>query len=320
MNWESYIMHVKWFTDRESIPLQMSEVLTPAFLFWLGVTIGGLLVSAFFNTRILQVGFVQNIDRSLAQLKPYTVHILRVGLGIGILLQLVEDAYLAPEFKTDANWLIIVSVIALVGLLLKRTLFVSGLALLVLFIQATLEYGWFHTLDYLFYLGIIYYLMVYESRWKDSAIPVLYALTGLSLAWVGMEKLTMPDLAYDIIREFQVPVFGFSVEHFVLISAFIELGLAWTFMVGILNRFVSIVVTLVFIATTTVFGYTEVVGHTIIHTLLIMFIIQGGGAFRTPFEFHRTPFLRYLFVVVNFGILLFGMMWIYIAMGAHYTA
>jgi len=316
MNWESYVLHVKWFTDRMTEPLPMVEVLTPAFLFWLAITIVGLLVSAVFNTHILRVGLIQGLDRSLSGLKPYTVHILRVGLGIGILLQLIEGSYLAPEFHSETSWLFIVLVIALLGLMLKRTLFVSGVALLVLYIKATLEYGLFHTLDYLFYLGIIYYLIMYTTRFRETAIPVLYALTGLSLAWVGIEKVTMPILAYDIIQEFQVPTFGFSVEHFVIISAFIELGLAWTFIVGILNRFVSIVVTLVFITTTTVFGYTEIVGHTIVHTLLIMFIIQGGGAFKSPFEFHRSPLLRYLFIVINFGVLLFGMMWIYIAMGS----
>jgi hypothetical protein len=317
MNWDSYILHVKWFTDRITEPLPFAEVLTPAFLFWLTVTLIGLLVSAVFNTHILRVGFVQGIDRTLTGLKPYTVHILRVGLGIGILLQLVEGTYLAPEFHSDSNWILIVLIIALLGLIFKRTLFISGIALLVLYIQATAEYGIFHTLDYLFYGGIIYYLIVYGSKWRETAIPVLYALTGISLAWVGIEKMTMPILAYDIIEKFQVPTFGFSVENFVLISAFIELGLAWTFIVGILNRFVSILVTLVFITTTTVFGYTEVVGHTIVHTLLIMFIIQGGGAFKTPFEFHRSPLLRYLFTVVNFSVLLFGMMWIYIMMGTH---
>jgi hypothetical protein len=317
MNWDSHMLHVKWFTDRITEPLPFKEVITSNLLFWFAVTIVGLLVSAVFNTRMLRVGFVQSIDRTLNGLKPYTVHILRVGLGIGIILQLVERTYLAPEFHSDHKWIVIVLIISALGLLLQRTLFISGLGLLALYVQATLEFGIFHTLDYLFYAGIIYYLIVYTTRLRDTAIPVLYALTGISLAWVGIEKMTMPILAYDIIEKFQVPTFGFSVENFVLISAFIELGLAWTFIVGILNRFVSILVTLVFITTTTVFGYTEIVGHTIVHTLLIMFIIQGGGAFKTPFEFHRSPVLRYLFTVVNFSVLLFGMMWIYIMMGTH---
>lgn len=315
--WYSYATHVKWFIDRESILLSIHEVITPAFLFWLGVTLVGLLLSALFNQRMMQVDWIQRIDSRLAGFKPYTVHILRIGLGVGIVLQIIAGSYLAPEFETEEKWIAIVLIIALLGLLLERTLLISGLALLVLYLRAAADYGWFHAFDYLFYLGIVYYLLAYRTHWRETAVPVLYALTGLSFAWVGIEKLTMPDLAYDIIHEFGVPTFGFSVENFVLISAFIELGLAWTFIVGILNRFVSIVITLVFVATTTVFGYTEIVGHTIIHAILIMFIIQGEGVFKTPFEFHRSPVMRYLFVVVNFGVLLFGMMWIYIVMGTH---
>jgi len=308
-------LHVKWFTVEEAVPLAMTEVITPEFLFWLGVTLVGLLVSAIFNQRILNVGWIGRLESKLASFKPYTAHILRVGLALAIILQLVEGAYLAPEFHADAVWITVLLALALIGLIMTRTLWVSGLALLVLYGYAVYEYGWFHALDYVFYLGIVYFLLTYRTAWRDTAIPVLDAITGLSLAWVGIEKMTMPTLAYDIIHEFQVPTFGFSVENFVLISAFIELGLAWTFIVGVLNRFVSILVTSVFILTTMVFGYTEIVGHTIIHTLLIMFIIQGGGAFKSPFEFHRAPLMRYLFVMVNFCVLLFGMMWIYIQMG-----
>jgi len=317
MNWITRPLHVKWFTDQESIPLAITEVLTSSFMFWFGVTVAGLLLSAIFNQRMVKIGWIGRLDNGLGGLKRYTVHILRLGLAIAIVLQLTEGAFLSPEFTADAKWISIVLGAAVVALLFERTLWISGLSLLSLYVYSVAEYGLFHSLDYLFYLGIVYYLLTYRTIWKDSAIPVLYALTGLSFAWVGIEKLTMPSLAVDIIQKFDVPTFGFSPENFVLIAAFIELGLAWTFIVGVLNRFVSIVVTIVFITTTTVFGYTEVVGHTILHTLLIMFIIQGGGAFKTPFEFHRKPWMRYLFVVVNFCVLLFGMMWIYIAMGSH---
>jgi hypothetical protein len=207
-------------------------------------------------------------------------------------------------------------VIAILGLLMLRTLAVSALALLALYGYAFIEYGWFHALDYIFYLGIIYYLLVTNTRFKATATPVLYLLMGLSLAWLGLEKMTMPEMSYSVVREFGIATFGFSVEDFVLISAFIEVGLAWTFIVGILSRFISIIVTLVFITTTTVFGFTEIVGHTIVHTLLIIFLIQGQGTLKSPFQFHSSPILRYLFVVVNFCVLLFGLMAIYIMLGS----
>lgn len=308
--------HVKWFTDeKQTIPFPVSEVLTPSFWLWLGVTLGGLLLSAVFNETMQRNGLIRRVHGVLDCWKPYVTTILRIGLGAGLLLQLMNASFLAPEFKADAWWIKLLVTLALAGLLHPRMLMMSGAALAVLYGHALLEYGLFHGLDYMFYIGIVYYLFVAETKWKPTATPVLYLFTGLSFAWVGLEKMTMPEMSYDIIHDFNIPTFGFSVENFVLISAFIEMGLAWSFIAGILNRFISIIVTLLFITTTMVFGFKEIVGHTIVHTLLIMFVIVGDGVFKTPFEFYRSPFWRYVFVLVNFCGLLFGLMVLYVWMG-----
>lgn len=316
MLFHSNFLHVKWFIDGAEVAERSywDVIGRPSFLFWLGVTLVGLFLSALFNERLQRIPFIEAIHRILDKAKPYLTEILRVGMGIGILLQLVSSTYLAPEFHGH-SWLIrLLLVIAFAGLMTRRTLPVSGIALAALYGIAAAEHGWFHVLDYAFYLGIIYFLLVAGGKWKATATPVLYLLTGFSLSWVAFEKFALPELAVQIIEKFQVPTFGFSPEDFVLISAFIEIGLAWSFIVGILNRFVSIVVTLVFISTTMVFGFTEVVGHTVLHMLLVIFVIEGEGAFTTPFRFHRSPALRCLFVLVNFCILLFGLMAVYMAL------
>jgi uncharacterized membrane protein YphA (DoxX/SURF4 family) len=316
MQFDSLILHVKWFTDPDLQPIPFHEVLTTSFLFWFGVTLAGLLLSAIFNEPLQRISFIQQIHHFLDRGKPHVTYVLRIGLGIALILQLIESSYLAPEMAIEHTWVTVALVVALLGLISLRTLIISGLALAALYVQAISEYGWFHALDYIFYVGVIYYLLVSNLRWKETATPALYLFTGLSLAWVGIEKMLIPELSYRVVAEHAIPTFGFSVEDFVLIAAFIEVGLAWTFIVGILNRFVSIVVTMVFITTTFVFGYTEIVGHTIFHTVLIMFLIQGEGTFKTPFQFHNSPILRYSFVLVNFSVLLFGLMWIYIAIGS----
>jgi hypothetical protein len=315
MNTLGYV-HVKWFIgDEKTAPLAIADVITHSFLFWFAVTLAGLLISAVFNEPLQRIAPIRRIHHSLDQAKPYLAAILRIGLGIGVIFQLSSSTYLAPEFITNQRWIYMLLVVVLIGLLAKKTLLISGVALAVLYVHAIYEFGLFHALDYVFYVGIVYYLLVSGTRWKETATPALYLFTGLSLSWVGIEKMTMPALAASIVADFGLPTFGFSVEDFVLITAFVELGLAWTFIVGILNRFISIIVTVVFITTAAVFGHTEIVGHTILHTLLIMFLIEGDGAFKTPFQFHRSPLLRYLFVLVNFCILLFGSMWLYVAMG-----
>ncbi len=313
---EARILHVKWFTDLDTVPLTFQEVISSSFLFWLGITLAGLLLSAIFNEPLQRLSIVEWIHQRLDKAKPHITTILRVGLGIALVLQLVDLTYLAPELTIESTWITVVLVIALFGLLWKKSLFVSGVAITILYLKVIADFGWFHALDYIYYLGIVYFLFVAETKFKETATPVLYLLTGFSLAWVGLEKMVFPEMSYRVIAEAAIPTFGFSMESFVLIAAFIEIGLAWTFIVGILSRFVAILVTLVFITTTFVFGYVEIVGHTIIHTVLIMFIIQGAGTFKTPFQIHRSPLLKYLFVLVNFCVLLFGLMWIFITLAS----
>ncbi|MFC7680367.1 hypothetical protein [Paenibacillus sp. GCM10028914] len=311
--------HVKWFAkDSQVIPQPMAEVITPSFLFWFGFTVLVLLCSAYFHDYLERMPMVKRIHKWLNLFKPHRQLILRIGLGLGLLLQLYTNTYLSPEFTPESDLVYLLLIGATLGLLHSKTLMISSFSLFLLYTHATLQYGIFHTIDYLFYPGIVYYLSVCTTGLRATAAPVLYVSTGISLAWLAMEKLTISNLAYSLIYDYNIPTMGFTVENFVIISAFIELGLAWTFIVGIMNRFTALVLTGVFLMTTMVFGIKEIIGHTIIHTLLLMFLIEGSGEYKTPFQFHRSPVLRSLFVTVNFCIFLFALMALYVWMGHAY--
>lgn len=314
--WSNWILHVKWFVhDYQWYPQSMKEIITPTFLFWLGFTLVALLVASIFNEKLEKVPVVRRFHFFLNKLKRFQFRILRIGLGIGLLLQLLTGTYLAPTFVSDHVWMYIVLIIALVGLLHRKLLFISGIALSILYLNIVVNFGVFHALDYSFYLGIIYYLLIVNTRWHHTANMILYFCTGLSLAWIAMEKFTLPKLANSLMVEYDLPTLGFTIHDFVLISAFIEIGLAWVFIVGILNRFSAFLLTCIFMLTTTVFGFTEIVGHTVVHTILLVFIINGTDDYKTLYRFHRTMIMRSLFVVINFGILVFGIMAAYVWLG-----
>lgn len=317
LKWYPVSMHVKWFTeDTHWYPLPIAKVITPAFIFWLCFTIIILFIAAILSEPLERVKIVRITHQFLNNLKRFQLSILRIGVGIGLILQLVTGTYLAPSFPADQWPIYALLLMAIIGLLSRKLLIVSGTSLTILYMTAILSYGIFHLLDYMFYIGIIYYLFVANSaKLQRTAAPMLYFCTGLSLAWLAMEKLTIAKLACSLMHEYGLPTFGFTVEDFVLISGFIELGLAWTLIVGLMNRFTAFLLTGIFITTTTVFGFTEIVGHTIMHTILLMFLIEGNESFRTLFKFHRQPVLRYLFVTINFCVLLFAMMAVYIWMG-----
>ncbi|MCZ8518289.1 MULTISPECIES: hypothetical protein [Paenibacillus] len=316
MKWEGMYTHVKWFTEVHDLhPQPISEVITSTFLFWLGITLLVLLFISIFNEQLEQVSMVHRVHRILNALRGYQLTIFRLGLGIGLLLQLSTGAYLVPTFESDTGWVYALLGTAIAGLLHRRLLPVSGAALSILCLHALSRYGLFYSLDYMYYAGVIYYLFAANSSWKHTAVPVLYSCTGMSLAWLSMEKMTMASLACSLMHEYGLPTIGFTVEDFVLISAFVELGLAWAFIVGLMNRFTALIVSGIFLSTSTVFGFTEVVGHTVMHTIFLIFLIEGREKSSTLYLFHQTPGMRSMFVIVNFCILLFSLMAIYVWMG-----
>lgn len=312
----NFYVHVKWFTESfEWDPLPFSRIVTPSFLFWLGFTVLMLWLVCAVSGPIGRARPILRIHAWLCRMKQHTQLILRTGLGIGLLLQLFSGSYLAPEFTIKSMWIVLGLFTAAACLANTKTLKVSGAILFLLYVQASLEYGVFHALDYLVYVGIVYCLFVNGTPLMRTAPAVLYLCMGFSLSWLAMEKLTMPALACSVMGSYGLPTFGFTLEQFVLISAFVEIGLAWAFMMGIMNRFTALLVTGIFFMTSLVFGHKEVIGHTIIHTLLILFVIEGTGGLRTPVDLHRKPMLRSLFVTVNFCLFLFILMPLYIWMG-----
>lgn len=77
--------------------------------------------------------------------------------------------------------------------------------------------------------------------------------------------------------------FGLPHEFFLQAAAFVEIGLGFMLLFGALGRTLATVITLVFITTALIFGKIEVIGHTSLHAMLIVFILQGTG------KFYKTP-------------------------------
>jgi uncharacterized membrane protein YphA (DoxX/SURF4 family) len=107
-------------------------------------------------------------------------------------------------------------------------------------------------------------------------------------------------MSLDIIQGHEVPIFGFAPETFVVIAAFIEFVVGYLLVVGILNRLLAFVLTLIFIMTTMLFGITEIIGHFLIHIVLITFIIEGVSFYDPPIKIHKTKISQIVFVFLNF--------------------
>lgn len=309
--------HVKWFTKEVAIKEPLDHIISPIFItLTLAIAILlGLLTQIL--PYLMKIPFAQKMDHALAGYRKWSRYILKYGTAIALVLQVVSGSIFAPEFKVTTSAEVIWIWVTIILLLIPHHFATKGaaLSLLVLFFKVLSDVGIFHMLDYGFYLAIIGVLLIGKTNLENWGFPLLYLGTGLSLCWVAIEKWVYPIMTIQIIEHHGVPTFGFPTELFISLSAFIEFVVGYLLVVGILNRVLAIVVTILFLLTTTIFGYTEIVGHFMIHIILIIFIIEGVSFYQPPISIHKTRIDQIIFVSLNFIFTLATFLLIYYRFG-----
>ncbi|MBB6452338.1 putative membrane protein YphA (DoxX/SURF4 family) [Salirhabdus euzebyi] len=294
--------HVKWFATQTPVKEPIENILTPFFLlFALFIAILlGLLTQVL--PKLMKIAWIQKTEKKLASYRHLSRYILKYGTAIALILQVLSSSVFAPEFKVTTMWEIYWIWITIAILVIPHHIAtkIASLSLLVLFIKVLGNVGLFHILDYGYYLAIIGVLLIGKTKLEEWGFPLLYLGTGLSLCWVAVEKWVYPHLTVEIIHHHHVPTFGFEPEVFIVMAAFIEFIVGYLLVVGILNRVLSVVVTILFVLTTTIFGYTEVVGHFMIHIVLLIFIIEGVSFYHPPVAMHTNILNKVIFVSLNF--------------------
>jgi uncharacterized membrane protein YphA (DoxX/SURF4 family) len=304
---------VKWFSEKEPEKVPIEQILSTEFIIIsLGIAVLLALLSQWIPL-MMKIPGVTKLDKKLDEYRKFSRYILKYGTAAAFILQVVNGTMFAPEFTISHTWQTIVMWLIIFLLLIPHHLStkLAAIIMLILFLYVWSHNGWFHMLDYGFYLAIIGVLLVGRTKLETSGFPLLYLGTGLSLCWVAVEKWVYPMMTTDIIHRHHVPTFGFEPEIFVVLSAFIEFVVGYLLVVGILNRLLAFVVTILFILTTTIFGYTEVVGHAMIHIVLIIFIIEGISFYHPPIKMHRTKLDQMIFVSLNFLFVLSTFLLIY---------
>lgn len=305
--------HVKWFATVEPEKVSIEQILSPFF-----ITIAllcAVILAALSQVlgKLMDIPLAVKLDMTLDSFRKYSRYLLKYGTALSFILQVSYGTMFAPEFSIDELWQTVIMWIIIIFLLIPHhySTKIAALFMLGLFIHVWSQAGWFHMLDYGFYLAIIGVLLVGKTKLETVGFPFLYLGTGLSLCWVAVEKWVYPMMTTEIIRHHQVPTFGFDADIFVVLSAFIEFVVGYLLVVGILNRVLAVVVTILFILTTTIFGYLEVVGHAMIHIVLLIFIIEGISFYHPPIKMHKTRLDQMIFVSLNFIFVLSTFLLIY---------
>ncbi|MCR6105774.1 DoxX family membrane protein [Salipaludibacillus agaradhaerens] len=305
--------HVKWFTEAEPKRAAIETIITPHFITLAFLTAIIVAVLPRIVPVMLTVPLFKHTEDFLGNFRSYTYYLIKYGAALAVFIQVITGGLFAPELLAPSDvWAVLpwAAVVLLVIPSLWTTRLAAGI-LLVLFSLTAWEYGLFHMLDYAFYLAVIFILFFHKTAWQKWGFPLLYLATGLSLCWVAAEKWVYPAMATDVILNHGVPTFGFSPETFVVLTAFIEFVVGYLLVVGLLNRLLALVLTLIFISTTFLFGLTEIIGHFMIHIILVTFIIEGVSFYRPPVDMHNTSLEKIIFVFLNFLFVLATILLIY---------
>ncbi|WP_163100409.1 DoxX family membrane protein [Peribacillus alkalitolerans] len=305
--------HVKWFAKIEPKKIPIEEILSPLFITISLLCAILLAVLSQVMTKMMNIPLAARLDTKLDSYRKHSSNLLKYGTAASMILQVLNGTMFAPEFTIQHTWQTIFMWVIIAALIIPghfATKF-AAIGMLFLFLHVWSQNRWFHMLDYGFYLAIIWVLLVGKTRYEASGFPLLYLGTGLSLCWVAVEKWVYPMMTTEIIRTHHVPTFGFNPEVFVVLAAFIEFIVGYLLVVGILNRVLAVVVTILFILTTTIFGYTEVVGHAMIHIVLLIFIIEGVSFYHPPIKMHHTRLNQMIFIFLNFLFVLSTFLLIY---------
>lgn len=305
--------HVKWFTKSEREKVAIEEIITPLFIVIVMVCAIFLACLTIFVMKTANWEFPSKIEQRLSGFRKHTLSLLKYGTVLALAIQVTGNVLLTPSYQIN-HPIIIYSIWLTIALLLipdHRATKGAGFILLGLYIYLTVQIGLFDMLDDSYFLAIIAVFLICETKWAKFSVPLLYLGTGLSLCWVAIEKWVYPGMSIDIIANYSVPTFGFPPEIFIVLVAFIEFVIGYLFVIGLLNRILGFAVTVIFILTTTLFGWTEIVGHTMLHVLFLIFIIEGASFFWTPLKIHKTQRERLLFVSINFILLLATLLLVY---------
>lgn len=299
--------HVKWFTDYSysGRPNSIDEILTPTF-FWLAA-LSMVVIGAFVLVEewVGQKTWVRKIDTWLRSGQARAEGVLRLGLGATLLWDWQAGNLLAPELSFSSEPVLWMEFLCAFLLIFKRTLPLAGGMLFVLYGVAVWQFGFFHMLDYLMYLGIGGYFIANAASHpavKRAALPLMYVSLGFCLIWLGIEKLVYPGWAAMLLERHPVLALGFEHKFFLQGAAFVEMSVGFMIMACVQQRFLSMTVATLFFLTTLVFGRQEVVGHTLIHAVLIVFLIAGSGGAKPPLEWLQGVRLRVSGAAIGFAV------------------
>lgn len=281
--------HVKWFFDHDVTkpPTPIGEVIDGTFVKLFLVSVAGCYLFFLADRYIYEEGILAEFDKKLKLFDNAANYIMRAAAGIFFFalfgwwaLGVGQSFYLTPELKTDAAWVPWLHLVMAIAVISRHTVFVTGVGIFVLYLAAGINYGVFHLLDYMIFLGIGYYLTVSQTTVKGllkSGFIVLFAATGLTLIWAAVEKFAYSHWTIEVLADKPHMLMGMSAPVFMKVSGFIEFFVTFILLgaVSVVGRLISLGFMSIFVLAVFEFGMLDAVGHMMIVAILWVLIVRG---------------------------------------------
>ncbi|MBX2809574.1 MAG: hypothetical protein KTR20_13195 [Cellvibrionaceae bacterium] len=279
--------HVKWFApyDVMAPPKSITQVLTPNFLQWIVVSFVLVFIVVLVDKRWTGMNHhIANARQSLYKKLPhhFEFNALRYALIIFfVAVWTLGDVILTPELKHNSVWVSAVHLCIIGALLSARTAKYAGVGIFLLWGYSAYKYGFFHLSDYMIFLGLAMFLIIYSLR-PDSANSlwrylILYAAISATLQWASIEKFVYPEWTYPILEDKSHLTMGFAREKFMNMAGFVEFVFAFLLIAtsGISFIVATLGLATMFISAIIDFGKVDAIGHLGIIAALFVMAIHG---------------------------------------------
>ncbi len=284
--------HVKWFFpyDLSKPLLPIGDVLTQTFVYLYLLSVIGIYAFFWVDRYLFRKRFLFN------QLARYSVNpeqsfwILRISVSIFFVSLSVLAFYgtgilLTPELHTT-NTVVPLLQLAIAGFALFRpTTPLVGLGTFILYGLGIEQYGIFHMLDYLIFLGVgVYFLLsgMKDRKWLKVRYVTLFASTGLTLLWAAVEKWGYPYWTYPLLQIDASLLMGMSPQFYMVFAGFVEFNITFVLLssASMFSRLVALAFQGVFILAIFKFGLIDAIGHFLIIAILFILVVRGPTSAR----------------------------------------
>jgi len=282
--------HVKWFCNYDvTQPTKpLAAVLDRNFFLVLAVFVA--LVFLAFCADGWALKRWPRLGLSAAGMQELPEKLMRLGTGAFFLCTWnIGLNILTPELHTQAPWIFAVQFVTALGVAWRRTCVVSAAGICALYAYGVDRYGFFHMLDYVYFLGIAAYLALasFPARWSWLRMPLLSGCLAFSLIWTAIEKLLYPQWSQQLMLKHAHMMMGMPFGLFILVAAFVEFTLAFYLATGrALLRLGAVALLALFISAMPEFGARDVLGHFPLVAILSVPFLAGCSALQ---RFWRWP-------------------------------